>query len=76
MQMHDQIFHFRIVDCALCIRAPRLFRCLVVRKDADDVQRFEGSSKSMTARILDTAAKDQVQFAESLKGVLFHAPAL
>ena len=38
MQMHDHIPHFRIINGALRVGPPHIFRLFVVWKDANEIQ--------------------------------------
>lgn len=58
MQMDDDKAHFRIVNGPLCSAAPRFFSGLVIRKNANGLNR--SGIEFEDARILDPTTKYQM----------------
>jgi hypothetical protein len=61
VQMHDDIFHFGVVDRFLCCGAPSFFRGRIVRKHPDNVELFQ-ISEFQCLRVFDPAPEHQMQF--------------
>src|SRR5690242_19717537 len=62
MQVHDHIFHLRVIDSALGSTAPCLFSGLIVREIANGVDLVQ-ILKFKTLRVLNAAAEYQMHFA-------------
>ena len=62
VQVHDDIFHFSVVDGALGGAAPGFFGIGVIVEHADEIETLE-IDKFKTARILDAAAEDEMKLA-------------
>lgn len=67
VQVHDDVFHFRIVNRSLRIAAPGLFSIVVAAVDASDMDAF-GVGKMDAPRIGDPTSHDEVK---GLMGLFF-----
>jgi len=56
MEVHENIFHFGIIDRTLGVRAPGFLGRGIIGKDADDIQLVE-IGKFVAARIFDAPAE-------------------
>jgi hypothetical protein len=62
VHVHDDIFHFSIVNSPLRGGAPSVLRSLEIREEADDVHGRQ-VNKIERLRIFHAAAKHKVEFA-------------
>ncbi len=59
--MHDDVFHFGVINGPLRRATPRFFGAGVIREHADDIELVE-VSELQCLRVFNASTKDKMQF--------------